>query len=354
MILPAFAVLLAASASGQTPDAAVAKTLARVDALVAQEKDKDARDVAVLDHRASAQFSALAPLGWRAARPLGEAALDAKRPAKTRLFAVVFLGKLADPAAFAPLSTVLLDAGQDADLRVAAAQALTALDAPPAAARKTFCAALAEPELPPAVFDETLIALSRLGCDDGAALERAARSRGPRPQDRDRVSVLRAVTALGLSRGGASLRSLLALADYFPPATEPRAAAIAALASRRADLAGPLAAEALTAARRALLTESAAPVTMLQLTGLVDELDPADDALLPLAASQDAEVLTVAAEALARRKAVKALPVLESAAAGALDDPRFAPKPGRPDPAVLLERLQNAVESLRRARAATR
>ncbi len=355
MIRAGLALLLAANAAAaQTPDAAVAKVLARVDALVAEEKGKDARDIATLDRRASAQFSALAPLGWRAAAGLGTAALDPARAAKTRLFAVVFLGKLADPAAFTPLSAVLLDADQDADLRTAAAQALDGLDAPPAAARKTFCAVAAQPEPPRAVLEETLVALTRLGCDDGSALERLARAGGPRPSDRDRPDALRAVAALGASRGEDSLRAILDLVGYFPAGGELRGAAIAALSQRRADLTGPLAARALTAAREALRTENAAPSSQLWLVELVDALDPDDDALLTLTGSADAEVLAAAAQALARRKAVKALPALEAAASGALNDPRFSPKAGRPDPAVLLERLEDAVQSLRRARAAAR
>lgn len=333
------------------PALAVSLAMARVDALVARETGRDARAAAELDRRAEEVFKDVAPLGWRAAAPLGDAARDPKRPPKSRLFAVIFLGKLRDPAAFEPLSGVLLDPDQDADARLSAAQGLTALDVPPEAARRTLCSALAQPELPRPLLDETLIALARLGCGEPAALERAARLFGPRPDGRDLVDARRALAALAKSRGEGSLRRLLALAGYFPPRGAARAAAIEALASRSADLATALAPEALPVVRDALRSETSEPATMLILVRLADAFGPeADGLLLPLASHPDAEVLALAAEALARRKAVAALPALEAALANALDDPRFAPKPGRPDPAALLARVEAATASLRRSR----
>lgn len=193
----ALAALIAASAAAAPPPAdAVARALARIDSLVAQEHGKDARDIAALDKRAEDEFKNVAPLGWHAAAPLGAAAQDRSLAPKTRLFAVVFLGKLGDAAAFAPLSSVLLDAEQDADVRLAAAQALTGLDVPPASARRTFCAALAQEALPRALRDQTLVALERLGCGDGAALERTARALGARPEGLDRAALRRALAAL--------------------------------------------------------------------------------------------------------------------------------------------------------------
>jgi hypothetical protein len=135
------AVLCAASArAALPPEQAVARAMARVDALAAQETGQDARTIDDLDRRAEALSAQVVPLGWRAAAPLGDAAKDPKRLPKARLFAVVFLSKLNDPAAFRPLSDVLLDPAQDADVRVAAAQGLEQLDAPAQAVRKpTSC-----------------------------------------------------------------------------------------------------------------------------------------------------------------------------------------------------------------------
>ena len=160
-------------------------------------------------------------------------------------------------------------------------------------------------------------------------------------------------TALSHARGEAPLRRLLALMKNFSSERAARAAAIAALDARPRDLAS--APEAFPAVRAALLSETEDPATMLILVRLADALGPPAGALLlPLASHPDVEVLSAAAEALARRKSVKALPALEAVIAGALNDPRFAPRPGRPDPALLLARIEAAADSLRRARAARR
>jgi hypothetical protein len=78
------------------------------------------------------------------------------------------------------------------------------------------------------------------------------------------------------------------------------------------------------------------------------ELAPA---LGRLSGHPDAEVLVEAAEGLVRVKdrdaARRALPAFEAVVAGALSDPRFSPKEGRPDPAELLARLEKAVTALK-------
>ncbi|MFI5348630.1 MAG: hypothetical protein ACHQ2Z_03730 [Elusimicrobiota bacterium] len=335
------------------PALAVQLAMAQVDALVSKEPGQDAQTVAGLDRRAEDVYKKISPLGWRAAAPLGEAAGDLNRPAKTRLFAVTFLSKLHDPACLAPLSEVLLEPRQDPEARLSAAQGLAALDAPPEAVRKTLCAAVPQPELPRPVLDEALIALTRLGCGEPAPLEYAARLFGPRPDGRDLVTVRRALDGLARSRGLEPLRRLFVLAAYFPPQSGARAATLTALETRRTDLAAALAPEAVPVVRDALRSETAEPATMIALIPLAEAFGPAaDELLLPLAAHPDAEVLTVAAEALARRQAVAALPALEAVLANPLNDPRFAPKPGRPDPAQLLERIETATAALRRARAA--
>jgi hypothetical protein len=330
------------------PALAVRLALARVDALVAQEPGQDARVVAELDRRAEDVYKQIAPFGWRAAAPLGDAARDRKRSAKLRLFAVTFLAKIHDPASFGPLSDVVLDPAQDAEARLSAAQGLAALDVPPESTRKTLCGALTQEDLPRPVLDEALIALTRLGCADPAPLERAARLFGARPDGRDLVTVRRALDALARSRGEAPVRRLFVLETYFPSRSAARVAALAALEARQADLVRALAPEALPVVRDALRDETDDPATMLALIRLADAFGPESTAmLLPLASHSDAEVLADAAEALARRKAVAALPALEAAAAGAMTDPRFEPKPGRPDPARLLERIEAAAETLR-------
>jgi hypothetical protein len=352
-ILPAL--LLAAAAHAAAPESTVDKAMARIDGLVAQEPGHDRRVIESLDQRAEAAFAEIKPLGWRAAAPLGAVARDLKRPVKTRLFAVTFLSRLNDPSVFSPLSAVLLDPEQDADLRLAAAQGLNSLNVPPQVSRRTFCSVLAQPDLPRLVSTESLIALTRLGCDDASSLTRAARAYGPRPKDADLADVRRSLTALGISRGEDSARALLALITWFPAESAGRAAAVAALGQHRADLSTWLKRESFPVIRDALRSESAEPASMVVLIDLMDAFGPeADDVLLPLASHPDPEVLALAAEALARRKVVSALPTLEEISNNALNDPRFAPKPGRPDPAEMLSRLEAAVATLRRARAVAR
>jgi len=333
------------------PAIAVRLAMANVDKRVAQEPGRDAAAVAELDRQAEAEFKSIAPLGWRAAAPLGEVAADRKRAPKTRFFAVVFLGKLHDVAAFEPLARVVLDPAADPEARLSAAQGVAALDAPPEAERKALCGAVAQPDLPRPVLDESLIALARLGCPEAAPLERAARLFGPRPEGLDLADARRALDALAKTRGQEPVLRLLVLVQYFPSGTPARAAAVTALAARRADLVTALAPQALPVVRGLLRTETAEPATMLTLIGLADAFGPqADEMLVPLASHPDAEVLAAAAEALARRKAVAALPALEDVLAHPLEDPRFGPKPGRPDPAVLLSRIEAATAVLRRVR----
>ena len=348
-------ILFSIAAAVQAQDAEVAKVMARVDAVVAQEVGKDAREVAALDQLARAEFKEIAPMGWRAAAALGVAARDPARSVKSKLFAVLFLSKLHDPAAAAPLSEFLLDDTQDPDARAAAASGLGSLELPPAAVRRDFCVEVGQPNLPVVVRDEVLIGLARLGCPDGYFLEKIARSAGPRPSNRELVPVRRALLALSRSRGESSARNLLHLVRWFPENDEARAAALNALAARRNDLTATLAAESLDVVREAMRTETRNPATLVALISIAETFGPeGDDLLIPLASHPDAEVVATAAEALARRRTVRALPVLETISSGALQDPRFSPKDGRPEPASLLARLERAIKSLRRVRASTR
>ena len=335
------------------PAVAVSLAMANVDKHIAKEAGQDAAVVAELDHKAEAEFAAIAPYRWRAAEPLGAVASDLKRAPKTRFFAVVFLGKLHDVAAFEPLSRVLLEPAQDPEARLSAAQGIAALDAPPEAERKILGAAIAQEDLPRPVLDESLIALTRVGCAEAAPLERAARLFGPRPKDADLPDVKRALDALAKTRGQEPTARLLILSQWFPSATPARAAAVSALATRQNDLVTALAPQAIPVVRELLRSETGQPASMLTLIKLADAFGPEADAmLLPLASHPDAEVLTVSAEALARRKVVAALPALEQVLAHPLEDPRFGPQPGRPDPAALLARIEAATAVLRRVRSA--
>lgn len=335
----------------QTPAVAVARTLARVEAIVASQKSKDAREIAALDRQALGFSRDIVPFGWRAVAALTAAVKDAKRPAKVRFLAATYLGMLNDPAAFAPLSEILLDPTQDASLRALAAQSLSGLGAPDAAVRRALCAVVAEENLPREVLNDALVGLATLGCQDASPLTRIARAYGPRPSARDLATVRHALAVLGRSRGIESGRSLLALTAYFPPRDHARAAAIDALDARRYELSAWLKPETLPIVTEALRSESERTATMLALVRVARALGRESAPVLArLISHPDAEVLAVTSEVLAEFKYTDAVPGLEAAIAGALSDPRFSPKEGRPDPAQLLARVEKSVELLRRAR----
>jgi hypothetical protein len=350
-MIAALLLALALPAHAETPQAAVARVMAKAEKLVAAESGKDANEIRDRDHQAENLSKELKPFGWKAAPALGAAAQDLRRPAKVRLFATSFLALIRDPAALPPLEDILLNAEQDPGVRAVAAQSLPGQGAADAAVREALCKALAQPELPREVLSEALIPASRLGCLEPTALARIARSFGARPIEKDMPLVGAAIAALGRSRGADSGKALLALISYFPPLGAPRASAIAALDSRRAEISDWLAPEALPVVTEALRSESDRWDTMIPLIHLASALGPgAAPALSRLSRHPDAEVLAEAAEALVAFKRVEALPALEAVVAGAMNDPRFSPKEGRPDPAVSLARLEKAVAALRRAR----
>ncbi len=347
--LALLALLASPVRSAETPAAAVARVMARADALIASQKGLDARDVAALDKKAQALGEELQKHGWRAAEALGAVAAYKPRHPKARLLAVSFLGLIRDPAALAPLEKLLLDPEQDPVVRALAAQSLAGQNAPDAPVRAALCAALAQKDLPRDVADEALIPAAKLGCESPEALVRLARAGGPRPAGRDLATASRALTALGRSRGPASFAALLDLVRWFPPQGDARAAAIKALDLRRAEAVAWRKPETLPVVLAALRSESGRWDTMLPLVRLSAALGTeAVPSLLRLAKHSDAEVLAEAAEALVSFGEVRALPDLEAAVAGAMTDPRFSPKEGRPDPAGLLARIEKAAAALRR------
>lgn len=349
MIVALFAVLLAVQSPAQTPADSVSKVLRRVDGVVAGEAGKDAGEIAQMDRRIRSMEAELKSLGGSAAQPLGDAVRSDRYAPKTRLFATAFLIRVAGGAAVDELARILLDDSLDSDIRQAAAQGLVSIDAPAEKPGLAFCTALAKKELPRPVLDDVLVGAERLGCADSFPLEGRARAYGPRPTGLDLTTTRRALVVLQKSPGPIPLKSLLKLIAYFPVHGDARAAALAALTARRAEVAARLGPEALPLLRTTLREENARKDSMLSLIRLIDAFGPeVNDALLPLAKNGDAEVIAEAAEALARRGAVKALPVLDEVVLGALHDPRFAPLKDGPDPARLLARIEAAVAILRR------
>lgn len=349
----ALALLLALSASAaETPDAAVARVMTRVDALVTDRTGKHAGELAAADRRAEELAKTLLSLKWRAALPLGAAVRAPGRTPRARLIAVGALGLLRDPAAAAPLEDVLLDGALDAPTRALAAQSLPAQRSP-VAARRALCAVLAVEELNAEIVDEALAAVSRLGCPDPAVLRRAARAFGPRPEGRALLATRHALAALGRTPGADAAAELLDLAAYYPAPGAVGAAAVVALAGRAADL------ETISSARTELVVllrrhgeTPEAAVVLVRLLGDARLAEPA--ALARLADHPDAEVLIEAAEGLSRvgglKEIERALPLFASVAEKALEDPRFSPINGRQDPSALLARLQNALAALKKRR----
>lgn len=345
----------AAKTAPPTAEALVVSALDRAQALYAAQEGKDAREERDLEAAARALGESLKPLGWKAAAPLGAQAANMKRPPRARLLAASWLALTRDPAAFPWLEALLLDPEQDEFVRAAAAQSLPLVGAPDHAARRALCAAVDDPKLPRQVLDDALIPLSKLGCPGAAALHRVARAHGPRPEGRDLATVTRAVEALGASRGEPARAALLELLAYLPARTEARAAVVRALSPRARELALWSRPAAQAPLLSALRTESDRPDTAVLLARAAAEFGaPAVAALTRLSRHPDAEVLVTAAEGLARLGAYSALPEFEAVAAGALNDPRFSPREGRPDPAALLSRLEAAIATLRRVAAVSR
>jgi len=348
-----FALLLALALPlrAELPEAVVKRVIARADKLVAAQKGKDAREIRDRDQEAERLYRQVKPLGWKAGPALAASTQNLKLPAKVRLLAASFLGLIRDPAVFPPLEDILLNQEQAPVVRASAAQSLPGQGAPDAAVSKALCAALAQPELPREVLSEVLLTVSRLGCLDAAPLVRIARSFGPRPVPADLPLAVFVLQALGRMHGSESGVVLLDMVGYYPPLGETRAAAIRAIDARRAELAAWLAPETSPIVAEALRSESDRWDTMLPLIRVAVALGPKSAPMLSrLSRHPDAEVLAEAAEALLAFKAVAALPDLEAVVAVAINDPRFSPKPGRPEPAGLLARIERAAKALRLAR----
>lgn len=352
MLLLLLALSASAAAPASGPAADVKAAFGRISALLAAQKGRHAGDIDALDRKALAEGPALTRHGWRAVEPLAAVAKDLARPRKERLLAVSFLALTGDPLAAGPLADVLHDARQDPFARAAAAESLAGLPVSKETARRALTLALADPALPREALEPALITTAALGLSDAEPGRLAARRLGPRPEGRELATARLALRALGRTRGAGAVDALLDLLAFYPPGGAARGDVVAALEAKRADLLVFRRPQARAAIEDALRAESGEPARMLVLVRLSAAFGPElAPALARLARHPDAEVLTSAAEALVkladRETARKALPELEAVVAGALSDPRFSPKEGRPDPAELLTRLEEAVAALK-------
>lgn len=349
---PLLAVLLATSSLAASPAADVEKAFARISALLASQKGLHARDIDALDKKALAEGAALKRHGWRAVAPLAVVAKDLKRPPKERLLAASFLALSADPLAAEPLGELLRDPKQDPLVRGAAAESLAGLPLTHAAARRLLGAALADPALPREALEPALSKSALIGFADAQTGLLVARRLGLRPDGREGAAARLAVRGLGRTHGAGAVDALLDLLGWYPADSPLRGDVVSALDAKRADLLAFRRPEARTALEDALRSETSEPTRMLILVRLAADYGPElASPLARLSTHPDAEVLVVAIEGLAQLKAPeaarRALPELEAVVAGALNDPRFSPKDGRPDPAELLARLEKSVAALK-------
>jgi len=343
LVLPARAADTAAAA-----DHEVCAVFTKMEQLLARQTGADARTIAGL----AAEIESLAPAAlrwkWRAVAPLERILADPGRPVKLRLYALSFLGLTHDPLALPPLRRLLLDPAAPAALRSAAAADLPPLNVSRQRVRETLCAALAQEGLPEEVARPALNETAQLGCDETAVLEGWARRGGLRPAGPPARAAELAAAGLGRSRPIEAARALVRLLAFYPAGSPLKPPVLRALWEKRRDLPA-LKSAAAAALAGSILSESGHPGTMAAAVPVLASLgDPKDVPLLRrLLEYGDAEVVTVAAEALAQLQVFPARDDISRILARVHEDRRFAPLPGRPAPATLIARLQAAQRRLR-------
>lgn len=319
--------------------------IAKTEAYVHAQNDKDAGVVRDLDRALDKLSGEASKMGWTAARPLGAAARDRARALKARLWFVAYLESLRDPASFPELKALLLDRAQPDLLREAAARALAAAPVGKRAKSGALCAALdADPG--PQTLVSLLFELEPLGCDDITALEKRATAHGSKPAGRELARVAHALGAIAHSAHPAALQALDRLWERFARGGEPRRLILEALAKRAPELV--LGGDKATARALDMLEqEGRAPANAAAALRLLAALGDARaaDAAARYLHDGDGGVVVASAETLAALRARQ----WRSAVAEIYDrfpqDDRFAPGPGR-DPLGWYDRLGAALKAL--------
>lgn len=344
MLLPLL--VCSAPAAEQSPETDVAAIFGELARLERSQFNTTVDAVRESDERMRKLGPSVLRWGHKAIPALVAVARDKKMPPKTRLMAVSVIGLTRDPAAFRPLSEMLEDPSLSDALRSEAALGLGGAGVSKAAERRAFCGALADEELPPLALHEALASASRLGCDDVRLLERRARRLGSKPKKRDAAKARLLITALAVTPTTEAGAALWRLYDFYPSQSSLRGAVLAAQLSDEGRLKTLPDGEGRALA--ALSSESGNPENAALAARLAARAGtPAcARALIRMLKHVEPAVLAEAAEGLAALKAKEAKPELAALVDGAHADPRFAPKPGRPDPAVQLGRLQAALRSL--------
>jgi HEAT repeat protein len=347
MISAALLLALSAHAAAADPAKDINHLFTHIEKIEVQQENQDARTIKDLDHRIEALGPQAMRYGAQAVPPLAAILGDSKRSLKTRLWALSFLALIHDPSALDPLKNTLYDPAASMLLRADAASAIPNVEISASAQSLALCQALSL-DLPQEALRQTLFGLSRLGCDDAAALETRAKQFGARPKSEDADTAGLAIDALGRSHPVEAARALWRVFAFFPPGSYGRLKSLEALLLQRDSLLV-FEPEAFHSASDALYSESNTPPNAVQAAKLLASLDDpkAVPVLLRFLKNKDAEVATTAAEGLAHLKAAAAQKPVEKLLAGVLDDPRFAPIPGRTDPGELMERLQRAAAALK-------
>src|SRR3989338_4943135 len=229
-----------------------------------------------------------------------QTALDHNADFKTRVMAISKMSLSRDPGALGPLKRLLLDEGESDEIRSTAAAGIPSLDVSRQAQRQPLCAALRQKALPRQTRDAALVAVSNLGCDDSADLERIAGQFGSRPAAGHRRAIGYAVQALGQSHFQQSSHALLRFLTYFDPGSDEKTVVLAALLHKGKELMfldPPTAADI----RATLLMESRYPANAtlaLRLLAATEDRGAAS-LILRFLKNKDAEIATEAAETLA-------------------------------------------------------
>lgn len=313
-----------------------------------QEKASTSR-AAAIERRVKA-FKPLV-LRWGAAGVpvLGEIARDKKRARKTRLWALSFASLTGDPGAFPALEATLLDRDEHPDLREAAASYIAALPpeaASPARRRRTLCAPLSEENLPRTLVIELAHHAARFGCGEIDAVAARAREFGHRPEGLDGRAARDLIGALADSADGRAVEVLAGLLAHYPALSPQRVAILRALLGRR-EVPPPSSAALI---RQALSDDrKSKPASILGIRLLSKMKDDLSTGLfIQELAHPEPEVVAEAAKALASGGAKNGIPAIEDVLYNIIDDPRFAPAPGR-DPADLVNQIQSALTALKAA-----
>lgn len=316
--------------------------------LVQQQQGKPADEVRVIESKLASLNKEAKKLGPAGAPMLGTVAADPKKPAKLRLWMVVYLQTINDPASFSPLKAVLLDKTAPDAVRSQAARAVADAPVGALAKRRALCASL-DPNLEAGreTLLETLFALSRLGCEEPSLLELRAFDTKLEPQGDEIKDVMLAVAALGKTRAPAALDSLDRLFAHFRAGSPQRKQILETLLSR-VDEMGPERRSWTDRAMGMFDRETKFPANAeiaLRLLAALGDPKPIDLAAR-LLKNKDGALVVGAAEILARHDRREYLEKLDALVLGFHQDERFSAAPHR-DPAKLLERLEAAANKLR-------